>query len=91
MYTGASDGLEGFKAHAVFQEINKKLLEVTTQCKNGTQDFLAYVSWHVVMVMAIEQLKRLIYCFMGCLRFDLSCIQVQLHFKVAWFIADTIK
>lgn len=28
MYTGASDELEGFKAHAVFQEINKKLLEV---------------------------------------------------------------
>lgn len=28
LYTGDSDGLEGFKAHAVFQEINKKLLEV---------------------------------------------------------------
>lgn len=28
LYTGASDGLEGFKAHAVFQEINKRLLEV---------------------------------------------------------------
>lgn len=27
VYTGASDGLEGFKAHAVFQEINKKLQE----------------------------------------------------------------
>uniref|UniRef100_A0A4W6FGM6 SCP2 domain-containing protein n=1 Tax=Lates calcarifer TaxID=8187 RepID=A0A4W6FGM6_LATCA len=25
--TSASDGLEGFKAHAVFQEINKKLQE----------------------------------------------------------------
>lgn len=28
--TGASDGLEGFKVHAVFQEINKKLQEVIT-------------------------------------------------------------
>lgn len=28
--TSASDGLEGFKAHAVFQEINKKLQEVIT-------------------------------------------------------------
>ncbi|XP_010778415.1 sterol carrier protein 2b [Notothenia coriiceps] len=27
IYTSASDGLEGFKAHAVFQEINKKLQE----------------------------------------------------------------
>lgn len=26
--TSASDGLEGFKAHAVFQEIDKKLQEV---------------------------------------------------------------
>lgn len=30
MNTSASDGLEGFKAHAVFQEINKKLQEVIT-------------------------------------------------------------
>jgi len=28
LLTSASSGLEGFKAHAVFQEINKKLLEV---------------------------------------------------------------
>ncbi|KAI4828958.1 hypothetical protein KUCAC02_023026 [Chaenocephalus aceratus] len=27
IYTSASDGLEGFKAHMVFQEINKKLQE----------------------------------------------------------------
>lgn len=31
--TGASDGLKGFKAHAVFEEINKKLQEVIDDLK----------------------------------------------------------
>lgn len=32
LLTSASSGLEGFKAHAVFQEINKKLHEVREGC-----------------------------------------------------------
>lgn len=39
--TGASDGLEGFKAHAVFQEINKKLLEVLTDSASSCDSH-----WH---------------------------------------------
>lgn len=33
--TGVSDGLEGFKAHAVFQEINKKLQKVMMRLDTG--------------------------------------------------------